>query len=486
MEVDDDKHIYEVEQDYDGKDEFPQRPIANLQIHDSIGPGKCSFYILLGIQVVLILILIIILGLVGVTLTHLNTVDICENPASTAGAATGGVAGENDNTSAQILDVTRRILSYKANDTMYAQSSASVLQGLSANVSQLSQQLWSTDDKIDDIRSMGYEQMGLFLNMSDYLYQVLQTTGQSAQRLVNIVNTLSNIKDTATSSSAVTDDILVIVQELLQLQNASSLFNSITPVSCNDIKAVLPNSPSGWYHVNNRNIYCNMDTLCNATGGWTRLAYLDMTDAAQDCPDGFRLYQQSGVRACGRPGSGVASSVSVQFPSNGISYSEVCGRVVGYQYRSTDGLAAGFGGGHLDINSFYVDGVSITHGYPREHVWTLVSSITDTYTSFPSLMCACATGSSQSVQPFIGDHYFCESGNHANGWSSTLYTSDPLWDGKGCGPVEGACCAAPGLPWFYRNFGTNSTTDYMELRVCGDQSTGDEDNAVSFYEIYVK
>ena len=52
--------------------------------------------------------------------------------------------------------------------------------------------------------------------------------------------------------------------------------------------------------------------------------------------------------------------------------------------------------------------------------------------------------------------------------------------------IEAPCCTAPGLPWFHRDYGTNTTTDYIELRVCGDQETSDEDSPVSFYEIYVK
>ena len=69
---------------------------------------------------------------------------------------------------------------------------------------------------------------------------------------------------------------------------------------------------------------------------------------------------------------------------------------------------------------------------------------------------------------------------------SSIYTSDPLWDGEHCGSFEALCCTAPGLPWFHRDYGTNTTTDYIELRVCGNQETTDEDNPISFYEIYVK
>ena len=485
MEEDDDKHLYEVEQEYDntGKDGFPHRPMTNLQIHDTISStGKCSLYILLGIQVVVILILIILLGINGVTLTHLNTVEVCDNTGGSTGGIGGGIS--DDTCAAQILNITRHILSYKDNNTMYTLRNTDLLQVLANNMTHLSQQLGGTDAKVDGIQAAVNEHMVYTLNMSDVLNQVLETTGDSAQKLVNIIGSLTNLKDTSTTTAAVVDDILVIAEELLTLQNASSLFNSILPVSCKDIKAVLPNSPTGYYHVNSRTIYCNMDTLCSSTGGWTRLAYLDMTDSTQNCPSGFRLYQSGGVRACGRPGSG-ASCSSVQFPSNGISYSHICGRVTGYQYHSTDAFYPE-GSNHNNINSYYVEGVSITRGSPRQHVWTLASGISDGYSNFPHAICPCMTGSTQSVPSFVGSHYFCESGNHNLNWSPVLYTSDPLWDGQGCRPLEAPCCTAAGPPWFHRDYGTNTTTDYIELRVCSDQAPVNEDSPVGLYEIYVK
>ena len=45
--------------------------------------------------------------------------------------------------------------------------------------------------------------------------------------------------------------------------------------------------------------------------------------------------------------------------------------------------------------------------------------------------------------------------------------------------LEGACCTAPGLPWFHKVLNI-TTTDYLELRVCGDQDSN-EDSPVSFY-----
>ena len=220
-----------------------------------------------------------------------------------------------------------------------------------------------------------------------------------------------------------------------------------------------------------------MGTLCGSGGGWTRLAYLDMSDATQNCPSGFRLYQSGGVRACGRPGS---RCVSVQFPSNGISYSQICGRVTGYQYGGTDGLDS-FSSG---INSHYLEGVSITHGSPRQHVWSLIAGYSEVRST--SNACPCNTGSTRQVPSFISSHYFCESGNPNSIVAASLYTSDPLWDGQGCGSLESPCCNVPGIPWFHRDYGSNTTTDYIELRICASSISGDEDSPVSYYEIYVK
>ena len=202
-----------------------------------------------------------------------------------------------------------------------------------------------------------------------------------------------------------------------------------------------------------------------------------------------RLYQSEGVRACGRAvSSGASCSPSVKIPTNGISYSEVCGRVIGYQFATPDAVNTQFVpiSEHNDINSYYVDGVSITRGFPRQHVWTFMGGFSDTY--FKIWNCPCSDpppGDSQQIQSFVSSNYFCESGNHYN-HANRLYTEDPLWDGQDCSSQEKNCCLANGLPWFHRDYGTNTTTDFLELRVCGDQATSDEDVPVSFYEIYVK
>ena len=173
-------------------------------------------------------------------------------------------------------------------------------------------------------------------NFTELNNQILRTKRDVTSRPNNIVNTLSNIQDTSASTAGVADDILLVALKLLVLHHGS-----IT--SCNELKSQYPSSPSGYYTLASANgstlytTYCNMEELCGSGGGWTRLAYLDMTDSKQNCPPGFKLYQSGGVRACGRDSSR-GGCVSVQFPSNGISYSQICGRVTGYQYGHTDSL----------------------------------------------------------------------------------------------------------------------------------------------------
>ena len=321
-------------------------------------------------------------------------------------------------------------------------------------------------------------------------YLMIKSKDDLIEKLNSISVMLSNVQETSSSMASVVNDLLLGIEELLLLYNSS--FNVLAQ-SCKEIKDRRFDSPSGMYLLKNPNngsiynAYCNMDELCGSEGGWTRLAYLDMSDATQNCPFGFRLYQSGGVRACGRPVTISGSCVSVQFPSNGISYSQVCGRVVGYQYGSPDAVHSGFTPNHNNLNGDYIDGVSITCGSPRQHVWSLIAGYTQLKTETSRYYtCPCFSGSVQQIQSFIGSHSFCESGNPANILTSVLYTSDPLWDGQGCGSDETACCSVPGLPWFHRDYGSTTTTDYLELRVCGDEGTGNEDVPVGYYEIYVK
>ena len=100
--------------------------------------------------------------------------------------------------------------------------------------------------------------------------------------------------------------------------------------------------PSGYYWIRSSNetavqVYCDMDRVCgcNSTGGWTRVAYLNMTDPSQQCPWTLQTRSSELRRLCGRGSSG-ASCDSVTYSTFGMNYRHVCGRVIAYQHRTTD------------------------------------------------------------------------------------------------------------------------------------------------------
>ena len=107
-------------------------------------------------------------------------------------------------------------------------------------------------------------------------------------------------------------------------------------------------------------------------GIWYRIAYLNMTDSSQQCPSAWREYNTQ-FRACGRPVSDGASRPSQIFPIS-RQYSKVCGRVIGIQVASPDAFHHGRSS---NINGRYIDGVSITHGHPRQHIWSYAGSVSE-------------------------------------------------------------------------------------------------------------
>ena len=257
------------------------------------------------------------------------------------------------------------------------------------------------------------------------------------------------------------------------------------PASCREIRRKNPFSASGLYPIKVGhkyiNVYCNMGMLCNSNDGWTRIAYLDM-DKSQSCPNGLHERKEGNVRACGRKiGTNVKGCASAYFSSLGIRYSQVCGRVYGYQHATPDGA---YNGNQDRIDVAYIDGVSVTRGYPREHIWSFIGGVSELSSQYPILVCPCTQGSKQKIQNFINDNYFCESGNPDKNYAFKFYPNDKLWDGKNCNNNEAGCCKKSGRPWFHRKLSVSS--DDIEVRVCGDQGAKDEDTPINYIEIYVK
>ena len=122
-----------------------------------------------------------------------------------------------------------------------------------------------------------------------------------------------------------------------------------------------------------------------------------------------------------------------------------------------------------------MDGISLTHEDPKEHIWTFIAAYAENGAPFAT--CRCMNSSAPLPPSFVSLDYFCDTATES--WlipSTGLAVNDPLWDGAGCGPTS-TCCSFNTPPWFYKQL-PQPTTDDIEMRVCRKQHVSDEDVAI--------
>ena len=130
-----------------------------------------------------------------------------------------------------------------------------------------------------------------------------------------------------------------------------------------------------------------------------------------------------------------------------------------------------------------MDGVSITYGQPRNHIWSYVGGVREESTMDSISNCPCSIEAGSGLQSFVGDNYYCESGNPTTDNPNSFYSADKLWDGKQC---EGTCCTdSKSPPWFSVCL-PNSTTENIEVPICANEGTNNEDTPSELLEIYVQ
>ena len=189
-------------------------------------------------------------------------------------------------------------------------------------------------------------------------------------------------------------------------------------------------------------------------------------------------------RLCGKNSSQAGCS-STTFAIQGIEYSRVCGKIIAYQYATTDSFKDVDRSG-ITINDNYVDGISLTHGSPRAHIWTFDAAHQERYEAAPwSCPCTNIHNSESTAQPpnFVGNDYFCDTAP-AEARDRRLYTDDPLWDGAGCGPAN-TCCSLNNPPWFLKQL-PSTTTENVEMRICRDEISTNEDILVETIELFIQ
>ena len=264
--------------------------------------------------------------------------------------------------------------------------------------------------------------------------------------------------------------------------------------SCADIyqinKAARGMSRNYWVNTTTgiQEVYCDMELNCGGyKGGWMRIVDFDIT-RGDKCPGEWRnittpddntLYPP--IPVC-RSLLSDAGCYSTNYSINGVKYSKVCGKVRGYHKGTTEALNEVVG--VHDIDGPYVDGISITLGQPRKHVWTYAMGYSDDG-DFPDFNCPCASTPGVNAATFVRNNYYCESASEGAASRNIYYTNEPLWDGDGCTGAANTCCANVGLPWFYRQFPVAQEED-IEVRLCHDEPYSNEGVFLDQLQLFVQ
>ena len=349
---------------------------------------------------------------------------------------------------------------------------------------------------IDQLNKSIPQKMNSSINMLHHqLSQEIENKSQQLNSTIEFYHQLSQ-EEIENESQQLNSSINTINQKYLALEgNTQQLINvlqstgeyqSYPAASCAALLLYDPSFLSGHYWVTSSNgsavrVYCDMTRSCgNITGGWIRVAELDMTNNSTQCPSGLRQRNDSNIRTCTSNSNSEACSSVTLYTSN-IHYSRVCGKIKAYQFGSTDA----FDYNPDDIDSNYVDGVSLTHGSPRKHIWTFAAARDETSNRYSNCPCTnINTANSTTLPPsFVGNDYFCDTGS-SNVVSYVFYSDDPLWDGAGCGSLN-RCCSFNNPPWFYKQL-PQPTTDDIEMRVCRNEAESNEDIAIEMFDIYIQ
>ncbi|MCC7110692.1 MAG: hypothetical protein IT382_15470 [Deltaproteobacteria bacterium] len=241
--------------------------------------------------------------------------------------------------------------------------------------------------------------------------------------------------------------------------------------SCREILVAEPAAPSGRYSLQIAQdvveVECDMVT---SGGGWTLLWRFVEGEA---CPGTM----ETAPRGCGRGDLDIASATLAPLHP----FTEVRGTV----------RALGAGGSDAfrdqapSASERYLDGVALTVGTPRRHLFAFAHGLSDGFgTDSPASECPCAGGTSPPT--FVGGAYLCEAPRASVLPDGTrLYDNDDvLFDGLLID--DPGCVGAPeSAPEFQVALGASSD-EALELHVMQSQAPSDEDLAIVAVELWVR
>ena len=136
----------------------------------------------------------------------------------------------------------------------------------------------------------------------------------------------------------------------------------------------------------------------------------------------------------------------------------------------------------VTIDTNYTDGLSITYGSPRQHIWTYIYA-TGAYDN-GEINCPCdGAGGATHAPSFVGNNYYCESGRGSIDDHAAYHFNDPLWDGSGC--IYSNCCSVPNQPWFYHQLNERTSAD-IESRLCNSRRFMAGFTIIDQLELYIQ
>ena len=237
----------------------------------------------------------------------------------------------------------------------------------------------------------------------------------------------------------------------------------------------------------NLHIFQNLAVPVQCPGvGWVKVVDFNLeTNSEKPCPGAWEKNIDEGVPHCRIPNTQSNEiCASANFSTNSLSYSQVCGRLKGYQIGQPSAFLPSSENPFIDDP--YLDGAFIARGSPRQHVWSFGAGFSSTQ-GFGTHRCFCSVHSGPFInkrfpREFVGNNSFCESGTDGEPDIGSFYSLNPLWDAEGC--PDGSQCCSRGGPYFSTTL-PGATCDPLEVRMCV-YDTNLVNIGLSVIELYVK
>ena len=226
--------------------------------------------------------------------------------------------------------------------------------------------------------------------------------------------------------------------------------------------------------------------------GWRRVVHLDMTDSQMECPNEWpEITTSTTIRSCGRLSTAGGNCDSIMYAITGKPYSQVCGRIRGYQVGLPSAFSPFINNNLLGLGDAFVEGIVLSQvaTSTENHIWTFAAGAEQQVDNTLLNYCPCLVGEQTFVNDnggmipgFLNGNYFCESVLTVSP-PFDIEDSDPLWDGLNCAD-DSECCICP-RPHFTQVF-TAATNFPIKVSLCFAQDATSANIGIEQMEIFVR